>query len=131
MPRNFPGAKVEEPPKGHKGFACADGTRIPHKGLVTTPARMCEGQRRTITWKNTDVDFPILSTHELSRNGSRLAYDEDEGFIIDKTNGAQNKFIQTASTYVCKMVSPGIFATLTLPNRVFRGRDDLHVTAAA
>ena len=36
------------------------------------------GKDKTINWKHADVAMPILSTHELARNGHKLEYDEDE-----------------------------------------------------
>ena len=106
----FPNAPVEPPPKGHQGFKVANGGRIEHKGFVTTTVKMQEGDERVVKWKNTDVDFPILSTHELARNGHKLDYDEDEGHIINKTTGHTNKF----------MHAKGVDSTLMhFPKRLF------------
>ena len=58
-----------------------------------------EGEDRTIRWKNAKVAMPILSTHELARNGSKLEYDEDEGEIRNKETGATPKFYQAAGVY--------------------------------
>ena len=95
----FPGAKVTPPPPGHKGWAGAEGSRIPHKGFVTTEVKTREQQHRTINWKNGNVDLPILSTHELARNGNRLEYDEDDGVIRNKKTNETTGFMSSAGVY--------------------------------
>ena len=90
----FPKSKVFPPPKGHKGFEVASGQRISHDGFVYTDVKTAEGEDRTIRWKNAKVAMPILSTHEIARNGSRLEYDEDFGFIHNKKSGTSTKFWQ-------------------------------------
>ena len=95
----FPKSKVLPPPKGHKGFTVADGTKVEHGGFVHTNIRTVEGENKTIRWKNAKVAMPILSTHELARNGSKLEYDEDHGIIHNKATGATTKFYQAAEVY--------------------------------
>ena len=63
-----------------------------------------EGQAGTITWKNAQVAMPILSTHELARNGNRVLYDEDHGYIINKLTGKTTKFIHAAGVYFVQLV---------------------------
>lgn len=94
--KTFPNVKVQPPPANHKGFAVAGGTRIKHGGFVTTDAVTNEGQHKTITWKNAAVALPILSAHELARDGHRVNYDENESYIENKRTGEITQFIQKA-----------------------------------
>ena len=50
------------------------------------------------------VALPILSTHELARNGARLEYDEKEGFIRNKATNKTTRFIQHAGVYFLQMM---------------------------
>ena len=103
-PKVFPGASVEPPPKGHKGFAGAGGERIEHKGTIETAVTTMEGTTGSIKWKNASVAMPILSTQELARNGNVLVYDEDHGFIINKRTGKITKFIAAAGVYFVQLM---------------------------
>ena len=93
-------------PANHRGWAGANGSRIPHTGFVTTPCRTKEGDSKIITWKNADVDLPILSTHELAKNGHCLEYDEDAGVIRNKTTGKTNGFISQGDVYWIALLVP-------------------------
>ena len=92
--KTFPTQNIDPPPPRHRGFAVADGTRIPHGGFVTTDVVTQEGQRKPITWKNASVSMPILSTHDLARNGYRLAFEENGGQIINRKTGETTDFVQ-------------------------------------
>ena len=110
----FPKATIAPPPKGHKGFTGAGGHRILHKGTVQTVVQTQEGKDRRISWKHADVEMPILSTHELARNGSRLEYDELDGVIRNKATGDETKFYQTGGVYfVPLLVSKDITVPFT------------------
>ena len=80
---------------------------MPHGGFVTTEVKFEKGNQRTIRWNNADVDMPILSTKELNRENGRLIFDEDEGWILNRTTGDSNHFISAAGVYFCKMYNPG------------------------
>ena len=96
----FPGAKVQPPPKGHKGFTGAGGELIKHKGFVSTNVVTAEGDTRSVVWKNGDVEMPILSTNELARNGSKLEYDEHDGVIRNKRTGKETDLYAAEGDYV-------------------------------
>ena len=102
----FPGSTVLPPPADHKGFVVADGSRIPHRGFVTTHVKTAEGQQQQITWKHADVDIPILSTRELARNGHRLEYDEDSGLVRNKATNETTAFVQRAGVYLMQLMVP-------------------------
>ena len=56
--------------------------------------------------ENACVAMPILSTHELARNGHKIVYDEDEGYIIHKQTGDVTKFIQHSGVYFLQLFVP-------------------------
>ena len=56
--------------------------------------------------ENGNVDLPILSTHELARNGRRLEYDEDDGVIRNKGTGKTNGFIAAGGVYLIALLVP-------------------------
>ena len=62
-----------------------------------------EGEDRIIVWENAKVAMPILSTHELARNGKQVLYDEDHGVIIDKKTGKTSKVIAAAGVYFIQL----------------------------
>jgi hypothetical protein len=100
----FPNSSIIPPPRDHKGFTVADGSRIPHGGFVHTNVTTHEGENKTIRWKNAKVALPILSTHELARNGSKLEYGEDDGAIINTEANKITKFYHTAGVYVVPLL---------------------------
>ena len=99
----FPNAKVSPPPAGHKGFKGADGSSIPHKGFITTRVKTNGGANASITWKNAAVEMPILSTHELARQKTRLEYEEEDGWIVHKPTDMRTRFIQRQGVYFVKL----------------------------
>ena len=62
--------------------------------------------------------MPILSTHELARHGHRIVYDENEGYIINKTTGDVTKFIQQHGVYFLQLFVPK--NTGAVPEKDFR-----------
>ena len=60
--------------------------------------------------------MPILSTKDLNREHGRLTFDEDEGWILNKTTGDSNQFISAAGVYACKMYLPRIHVGDTTPS---------------
>ena len=102
----FPGAKIQPPPQGHKGFDVANGQRLRHQGFINTNVKTVEGEDKSITWKHGDVALPILSTHELARNHNRLEYDEDEGWIRNKVTGKTTRFIQAGGVQFAQLLVP-------------------------
>ena len=55
---------------------------------------------------NASVAMPILSTHELAKNGHRLEYDEDYGYIVNKQTGEKTRFIQRDGVYFLPLLMP-------------------------
>ena len=102
----FPGAHVDKPPEDHKGFTCAGGTTIPHKGTTVVPFKSTEGNSAAVKWKNAEVAMPILSTHELARNGRSVEYQELGGKVKDPKNNASMNFIMAHDVYFMKMLIP-------------------------
>ena len=50
--------------------------------------------------------MPILSTHELARNGHRIVYDEHEGYIINKQTGEITNFVQANGVQFLQLLVP-------------------------
>ena len=92
------------PPKNQPGFHGADSSRIPHLGTIDTDIQTVEGQSGTLRWKNAKVAMPILSTNELARNGHKLEYEEDHGYIINKKTGHRTNFIAAAGVYFVQLL---------------------------
>ena len=65
-----------------------------------------EGNRRHLQWNNAKVELPILSTKKLNKDGGKTMYDEDEGWIINKTTGDTNHFISAAGVYFWQLFLP-------------------------
>ena len=107
-------------PKGHEGFKAANGTRIPHGGFVSTTVKFQEGNSRDIQWNNAQVDMPILSTKKLNKDGGRLIYDEDEGWIVNKRSGDANHFISAVGVYFCNLLLPKELLGAQPPSQGFR-----------
>ena len=95
---------MEPPSPGHRGWAGANGSRIPHLGVVKTHVRTREGEDKIVHYKNAKVDLPILSTHQLARNGHRLEYDEDDGVIRNKSTGRTTGFMACAGVYMLPLL---------------------------
>ena len=77
---------------------------LPTKGFVSTEIQTREGDHTIINWKNADVDLPILSTHELAKNGHRLEYDELDGVIRNKATGKTTGFYAGHGVYWLPML---------------------------
>ena len=56
--------------------------------------------------ENASVAMPILSTHELARNGHKVIYDEHEGYIVNKATGDTTKFLQHSGVYFLQLLVP-------------------------
>ena len=102
----FPEANINRPKPNAKGFTVASGARIPDKGTVETPVKTVEGISTKITWKNADVEMPMLSTHEIAANKNALEYLEDGGTITNLQTKHQTKFIQQNGVYFVKLLIP-------------------------
>ena len=48
--------------------------------------------------------MPILSTHELAKNGAKLEYDEHEGVIRNNSTGTTTRFYQEAGVYAVPLL---------------------------
>ena len=100
----FPNSSIIPPPRDHTGFTVADGSRIPHCGFVQTHVTTHDGENKTIRWNVANAALPIISTHELARNGTNLDYDEHDGPIINKETKHITNFDQTAGVYVVHLL---------------------------
>ena len=118
VPKVFPGARLEAPPAGARGFTCANGSTIPNKGTAVVPFRTDEGLKSAIQWKNADVELPILSTHELARNGRKLLYGEDGGDILHPDGKPNTHFVAAHDVYFMNMFVPQTYVQNKAPGLV-------------
>ena len=75
-------------------------------GESTVPTKTEEGTVRDITFQNVKLDPPILSTHEMTSDGSFLIMGHDQGFHLDPRDGACDKFISHADVYFQNIFVP-------------------------
>lgn len=104
--KHVPGAKhlVRRSPE-QEGCTCktANGGTMNNIGSLSFDAVTTEGHQRHITWENTDVDFPILSTKRMHQGGDWMLFGEDSGFIIDGPTGETDHFIAHGDAYFIRL----------------------------
>ena len=102
----FPGVKITKPPSNAPGFKTANGGRVPNKGSAIVPFMTQEGQKRRVQFTHADVEMPILSTNELSRNNGELRYREHDGTIVNLISKEETAFVASGGVYFLKMLVP-------------------------
>ena len=65
-----------------------------------------EGNECSITFKNCDVAFPIISVLELAKKNHRIVMEELGGYIEHRSTGQITKIIERDGVYSLKMIIP-------------------------
>ena len=67
-----------------------------------------EGNRKEIEWKNTDVEFPILSTKRMAKGGNLVGYGESGGVVLG-ADDTKDAFVSHGDVYFMKLLIPKKF----------------------
>lgn len=104
--RIFPGATIDKPPHDAKGFKCANGGVVPHRGSAIVPFKTVNGLQTVCKWNNAPVSMPVLSTDELSDNGKSLLYNTEDGYVVHPSNKHTSRFLAANGVCFLKMLVP-------------------------
>ena len=116
----LPGAKITESKaqRNKQMYAAAHGGLMANKGETTIHAKTEQGNVKTITWQNVDLDMPILSTHYMTKDGQALLYGHEHGLWLDPKKNTADNFISHGDVYFMKLYVP---KHLTTKDPVFSG----------
>ena len=87
----------------------ANGDTLPNRGARKVTFKNPDGTKRTRIFYEADVDMPILSVGELSRegtNGSEVRFRKRDGYIEDLWSGQQMPFVKRQGVYFVKLCLP-------------------------
>ena len=101
-------------------YAAANGSQISSGGKFNIDCSTQEGHDWTVSFRDADVAFPILSTGRLTDQGNYVLYHKTGGAIIDVQTGQRSEFVRALGVYwILLSVDPAI---LTEPNHVGFGQ---------
>ena len=86
--KHTPGAKVQPPPKGTRGFQRADGETLPNVGAIVTPMKAettpgQDGWSGSLEFKSAKIPLPRSSTRLVIKRENEARHLKNDGDIVD------------------------------------------------
>ena len=102
---------VPVPSEGSKRGQTFSAAGEGHKPLVNEGEKVLQaftdqGQRVSTRWQVVNVSKPLMSVHQICKNGNIVVFGEEGGYIMNLTDGVQTPFGVEDNVYVLNLYLP-------------------------
>ena len=80
----------------------ADGSPMESSEVVEVLAKI-DGENHTIEFDDLPVECPIISVRKIVRKGNRVVFQENGGYIMNKTSQKKLHFVEKQGVYFIKL----------------------------
>ena len=84
-------------------MATANGHELKSRGTFRLPAMTAEGQKIMPDFEDTDVEMPIVSVNDISKEDLEVSFRQDQSELVSADTGRRSKFMKQRGVYFMKL----------------------------
>ena len=85
-----------------------NGKPLQNEGEKTVNALTGQGKAVATTWQVVDVNRPLMSVHQICKNGNLVVFGQEGGYIMNLYDGSQTPFGVEDNVYVLDLYLPPV-----------------------